>query len=257
LIGRIDLASVAVPTVLHETVASELLDGGVDVLVEKPITATLDEAERLIGLARSKGRVLMVGHTERFNPAVEALVSEARNVRFIESHRLGAFSARSVDIDVVLDLMIHDLDVVLALVGEAAMSVDAVGVGALTNKVDIANARIRFGSGCVANFTASRISAQKIRKLRVFEPHAYYSLDYSAQQVEHWFLEAAGGDQPSIQRATLPVHTDEPLRREIEAFISAVRTRHSPPVSGEEGKRALELALRVSRSIASDAPERH
>ena len=254
LIGRIDVASVAVPTVRHAEVASELMASGVDVLVEKPIAATLDEADGLVRLAQEERRVLLVGHTERFNPAVEALARTARDARFIEAHRLGSFSARSVDIDVVLDLMIHDLDVVLSLTGSKPLAVEGVGVGALTSTIDIANARIRFSSGCVANLTASRISAQKVRKLRVWEPNAYLSLDYADQQVEHWFLKPGEGGERSIGHAALPVERDEPLRREIEDFLLAARRRSEPRVSGEDGRRALEIALRVLESISKGGP---
>ena len=256
LFGRIDVASVAVPTVLHAAIASELMEQGIDVLVEKPVAASLEQADALISLARDKKRILMVGHTERFNPAVEALSARARDVRFVEAHRLGSFSERSVDIDVVLDLMIHDLDVILALTGDRVVSVDAIGIGALTPKVDIANARVRFASGCVANLTASRISAQKVRKLRVWETGRYFSLDYSEQMVEHWFLKEGEGDRPAIGRDTLPVEKDEPLKREIEEFLGACRSRSRPRVSGEDGRRALEAALLVLESIGQVAPIR-
>jgi len=181
LAGAVDAISIAVPTVDHHRVARELLEAGKDVLVEKPVTARLEEAEDLIGLAREKGAILQVGHIERFNPAVDALRKAALQPRFIEVHRLSPFSPRSLDVDVVLDLMIHDLDIVLCLDDSGAVQVDAVGVPVLTSKVDIANVRLRFASGLIANLTASRVSAEKVRKFRVFSPKTYISVDFAAR----------------------------------------------------------------------------
>ncbi len=242
-------ASVAVPTVSHLEVARRLLEAGVHVLVEKPIAGSLSEAREMVEVARRQGLVLAVGHTERHNPAVEALLASVHNPRFIEVHRLGSFSARSLDIDVVLDLMIHDLDVVAALVGEEVSSLEAVGVPVLTGRVDIANARIRFDGGSVANITASRVSQEKIRKLRCFEPARYVSLDYQKQEAVSYRLIRAAGAPPEIRREDLPVVQDEPLRRELEDFLRAASTGGRPLVNGEDGVKALELALKVVASM--------
>ena len=249
LISDIAAASVAVPTVSHREVTAKLLEAGVHVLVEKPIAGSLTEAREMVDLARQRARVLAVGHTERHNPAVEALVASPRDPRFVEVHRLGSFSPRSLDIDVVLDLMIHDLDVVAALVGEEVSSLEAVGVPVLTGRVDIANARLRFANGCVANITASRVSQEKIRKLRFFEPERYVSLDYQKQEAISYRLVRAEGAAPEIRRDDLEVVRDEPLRRELEDFLHAVATGESPKVNGEGGLKALELALEVVEAM--------
>jgi len=247
--GEVDAVSLAVPTVLHAQIGCALLRAGVDLLVEKPIASSVAEAYDLIAAAAARGRILQVGHTERYNPAVQALCASVASPRFIEVHRLGVFSRRSTDIDVVLDLMIHDLDLILRLVGEWPVRIDAVGVSALTERVDIANARLTFPGGCVANVTASRISAQKVRKLRVFERRAYHSLDFTEQQVERYAL-VEGASGRKIDRADLPIARDEPLRREIESFLECVRERTSPLVGGEDGRRALELAARIAAAAA-------
>ena len=245
LLADIEAASVAVPTGSHREVTAELLEAGVHVLVEKPIAGSLAEAREMVDLARENARVLAVGHTERHNPAVEALLRGASDPRFIEVHRLGSFSPRSLDIDVVLDLMIHDLDVVSTLVGEDLSSLEAVGVPVLTGRVDIANARLRFSNGCVANITASRVSQEKVRKLRFFEPERYVSLDYQKQEAISYRLVRPPGASPEIRRDDLEVVQDEPLRRELEDFLHAVATGGSPKVNGEGGLKALELALEV------------
>jgi predicted dehydrogenase len=247
--SEITAASVAVPTVSHLEVSRKLFEAGVHVLVEKPIAASLPEAREMVELARRNGLTLAVGHTERHNPAVEALLASVRNPRFIEVHRLGSFSARSLDIDVVLDLMIHDLDVVAALVGEEVSSLEAVGVPVLTGRVDIANARIRFAGGSVANITASRVSLEKVRKLRCFEPARYVSLDYQKQEAVSYRLIRAEGAPPEIRREDFSVVQDEPLRRELEDFLRAVRTVGKPLVNGEDGAKALALALKVAAEI--------
>jgi predicted dehydrogenase len=249
LLPEIAAASVAVPTASHGEVTAKLLEAGVHVLVEKPIAGNLAEARQMVDLASRKGLVLAVGHTERHNPAVEALLAGARNPRFIEVHRLGSFSPRSLDIDVVLDLMIHDLDVVAALVGGRVSSLEAVGVPVLTGRIDIANARLRFDSGCVANLTASRVSQEKIRKLRCFEPERYVSLDYQKQEAVSYRLVRAAGALPEIRREDFRVVQDEPLRRELEDFLRAAATGARPVVDGEDGVRALELALRVAAAM--------
>ena len=237
-----DAVSVAVPTVDHHRVARHLLTKGLDVLVEKPMTATLEEAQDLIDLARDRDAVLQVGHIERFNPAVEVLTRLPGRPRFIEVHRLGSFSPRSLDIDVVLDLMVHDLDIVLALDGSEPVQVDAVGVPVLTPRVDIANARLRFASGLIANLTASRVSAEKVRKFRVFAPRTYVSVDFSRREAQVYRLVpgAAGTPEIAVERTAAP--DEEPLRRQLAAFAAAVRDRSRPVVAGEDGLRVLRLA---------------
>ena len=251
LVGRVQAASVAVPTVYHREVAVALLAAGIDVLVEKPLATSLDEADAINRTAQQHARLVMVGHTERFNPAVMALTRAVDAPRFFEIHRLAAFSARSTDIDVVLDLMIHDLDLVLHLDGTAPVSVDASGVAALTDKVDIANARIRLESGCVANLTASRISAEPVRRVRVFQARTYISCDTAKRSVERYRLVVGSSAEPEIRHDRLPVEEGEPLGHELEAFIAAVRSRSAPPVDGEQGRQALDLAYRVREAIAA------
>jgi predicted dehydrogenase len=260
LLSRIRAASVAVPTSVHREVTLTLLGAGIDVLVEKPIAAEIPEAREMVEAARRNGRVLAVGHTERYNPAVEALQGAAAEPRFIEVHRLGSFSPRSLDIDVVLDLMIHDLDVVAALVRSPLASLEAVGVPVLTERLDIANARLRFANGCVANLTASRVSQEKVRKLRVFERDRYISLDYTAQEALVYRVERDPKSPerlPRIVRENLPVERQEPLGRELGDFLGAASSRRDARVTGEDGLRALELAQGVVEAlkVASDPPE--
>jgi predicted dehydrogenase len=245
LFPRIKAASVAVPTVNHCEIALELMNAGIDILVEKPIAGTVEEAEKMVNAATEGGRVLAVGHTERYNPAVSALLARAAEPRFIEVHRLGAFTARSLDIDAVLDLMIHDLDVVAALVDSPVSSVEAIGVPVLTDKVDIANARLRFESGCVANFTASRISQTKVRKLRIWERQRYVSVDYLNQEALSYRLGKKEGPFPEIRCENLTLDHEEPLKAELKDFLRAVWKRERPLVPGEDGLRALRLAKRV------------
>jgi predicted dehydrogenase len=241
LTAAVDAISVAVPTVDHHRVARALLDAGKDVLVEKPMTARLEDAEDLIGLAGKKGAILQVGHIERFNPAVEALRKAALQPRFIEVHRLSPFSPRSLDVDVVLDLMIHDLDIVLCLDGSGAVQVDAVGVPVLTPKVDIANVRLRFASGLIANLTASRVSADKVRKFRVFSPKTYISVDFAARSAQVYRL-VQGENGPEIAAERTAAPDEEPLQRQLAAFVAAVGARTTPAVTGADGLRALSLA---------------
>jgi predicted dehydrogenase len=241
LIDEADAISIAVPTVDHHQVARALLEAGRDVLVEKPMTARLEEAEDLIRLAAEKGAILQVGHIERFNPAVEPLRKAALQPRFIEVHRLSTFSPRSLDVDVVLDLMIHDLDIVLCLDGSGAVQVDAVGVPVLTSKVDIANVRLRFASGLIANLTASRVSAEKVRKFRVFSPKTYISVDFAARSAQVYRL-IQGGAGPEITSERFAAPDEEPLRRQLAAFVAAVQERSVPAVTGADGLRALSLA---------------
>jgi predicted dehydrogenase len=252
LVGKVQAASIATPTVHHRRAAEVLLAGGVDVLIEKPIAPSLEDADAILKQATASGRLVMVGHTERFNPAMRALARAVDAPRFLEIHRLAGFSARSTDVDVILDLMIHDLDLLLFLDGTDAVSVDAVGVAALTDKVDIANARIRLASGCVANLTASRISAERLRRIRVFQSRTYIACDTGAKTVERWKLAFGADGQPGIAHDHLPVEDGEPLAIELDAFLDAVISRTPPAVDGLQGRRALELAFRVRDAIAAN-----
>jgi predicted dehydrogenase len=254
VIGQVDAVTIAVPTEQHRDVAIAFLTAGVPSLVEKPMARSLGEADAMIAAARQTGVPLGVGQTERFNPAVAAARPMLTDPRFIEVHRLGTFPERSLDIDVVFDLMIHDLDVVLSLVKSDVEAIDAVGVPVLTGRVDIANARLRFANGCIANLTASRISRDRVRKIRFFQPAAYLSIDYAAQKVEMWRLVQNDGVPPSIQGGELEVTHEEPLKREISDFVDAVVSRRPPAVTGEEGRRALALASQiVDKMSLSDA----
>lgn len=241
----IDVAVVAVPTESHAAIALPLLASGIHTLIEKPIAQTVQEADRLIAAARQSGVVLAVGHSERFNPAVMAARPHIKDPRFIEVHRLGTMPGRSLDIDVVLDLMIHDLDLILSVVPSEVESVEAVGVPVLTPKVDIANARLRFANGCIANLTASRISREQVRKIRFFEREKYVSIDTAAREVEMYQLVPQPGAMPSIGGGKLSVPDHEALKGELEDFIGAVRDRRPPAVSGEQGRAALALAVRI------------
>jgi predicted dehydrogenase len=254
MLGQVDAVTVAVPTETHREIALLFLAAGIPVLVEKPMARSLAEADDMIEAAARAGAVLAVGHTERFNPAVEAARALLVDPRFIEVHRLGAFPERSLDIDVVFDLMIHDLDVVLSLVKSEVESIEAVGVPVLTGRVDIANARLRFANGCIANVTASRISRDRVRKIRFFQPSAYLSIDYAAQKLEVWRLVKGQGPMPSIQGGDVPVENEEPLKRELQDFVRAAGSRQPPLVTGAEGRRALELAQRITDKIAGDRP---
>jgi len=246
LVGQVDAVTIATPTVSHVDIALPFIEAGAAVLVEKPMAASLAEADRLIAAAEARGTVLAVGHTERFNPAVAAAAPLVKEPRFIEIHRLGTFPERSLDIDVIFDLMIHDLDILLAVVGSEVASVEAIGVNVLTPRVDIANARLRFASGCIANLTASRISRDRVRKARFFQHDSYVSIDYAAQELEVYRLVAQNGGRPAIQGGRLDVATDEPLRRELADFIDAARSRRQPAVTGRSGRAALELATRIA-----------
>ena len=245
LIGKVDAVSIAVPTEQHLAVALPFLEAGTGVLIEKPMARSLEEADAMIAAAAKSGAVLAVGHTERFNPAVEVARPMLTDPRFIEVHRLGTFPERSLDIDVVFDLMIHDLDVVLSLVDSEVESIEAVGVPVLTGRVDIANARLRFANGCIANLTASRISRDRVRKIRFFQPAAYVSIDYGAQKVEMFRLVKGEGPKPSIEGGDIPVVNEEPLKRELADFVDAVANKRAPHVDGAQGRRALEMATRI------------
>lgn len=250
LFGRVDAVTIAVPTVHHLEIAREFLARGVHVLVEKPMTPTLAEADELIAAARPSGAILAVGHTERFNPAVDTALPLLRQPRFVEVHRLSGFPERSLDIDVVFDVMIHDLDILAAIDSSDVLAVEAVGVPVLTSRVDIANARLRFASGCIANITASRISRDKVRKVRCFQPDMYVSIDYATQELEVWRLRREAEGRPAIEGGRVEVARDEPLRLELADFIGAVAGGWAPRVTGEAGRRALALASAVAEAIA-------
>ena len=245
LLGKVDAVSIAVPTEQHLAVALPFLEAGAGVLVEKPMVRSLEEADIMMAAAAKGGAVLAVGHTERFNPAVEAARPLLQDPRFIEVHRLGTFPERSLDIDVVFDLMIHDIDVVLSLVKSDVESIEAVGVPVLTGRVDIANVRLRFANGCIANLTASRISRDRVRKIRFFQPAGYLSIDYAAQKIEAYRLVKGDGPKPAIEGGEIPVANEEPLKRELADFVDAVKNKRAPLVDGAQGRRALELATRI------------
>jgi predicted dehydrogenase len=246
MLGRVDAVTIAVPTASHASVALPFLQRGTAVLVEKPLAPNAGEARQMMDAAAASGAVFGVGHTERYNPAVAAVRPLVDHPRFIEVHRLGTFPDRSLDIDVVFDLMIHDLDVVLSVVPSEVVAVEAVGVAVLTPKPDIANARLKFESGCIANITASRISKDRVRKIRIFQRDAYLSVDYAAQEVERWRLVKGNGAMPAIDGGKLEVAQEEPLRRELADFVAAVRDKRAPGVTGADGLRAIELAQRIT-----------
>jgi len=245
IIGKVDAAVVAVPTSAHAEVACRLLDAGIDVLVEKPIAGTLAEADRMIMVAERGGRILQVGHLERFNPAIVELEKIATLPLFFEIHRMSVFTLRSLDVDVVLDLMIHDLDVVLSLVRAELTEIRAAGISILSPKVDIANVRLEFADGCVANLTASRVSTEKIRKVRIFQPGQYISLDYAKQSAAVCTV----GGEAGLAFDQLPVTQAEPLQLQFDAFLDAVETRKQPKLSGPVARRTLEVALAILDKI--------
>jgi predicted dehydrogenase len=257
--SEVQAASVAAPTAHHFSVASELMRAGVDVLIEKPLAATLAEAEELVTLAAKHKRVAQAGHLERFNPAVRATLPLLTRPMFFEVHRLSVFTPRSLDVDVVLDLMIHDLDIVLTFAKSPVKEVRAVGLPILSGKVDIANVRLELESGCVANFTASRVSTERVRKLRFFQPRQYVSLDYGRQEVLVFTVGQEGSSagttaatpsvNPQIGITKPPVASEEPLHAEIKSFLHAVRQRSEPVVPLEDGRRALALALQIVAAI--------
>ena len=264
--SEVQAASVAVPTIRHLAAARQLMEAGIDVLIEKPLATSLAEADELIRLAQRLGRIGQVGHLERFNPAVRAALPLITQPMFFEVHRLSVFTPRSLDVDVILDLMIHDLDVVLSFVKSPVKEIRAVGLPILSQKIDIANVRMEFESGCVANFTASRVSTERIRKLRFFQPHQYVSLDYSRQDVlvlsvEETHPDAAALDPfnpASVAASAFPgitpfkpkVEQQEPLRAELSSFLRAVRERSAPEVTLEDGRRALATAMQIVDAIA-------
>ena len=249
---RFDAISLAVPTKEHARVGCQLLDAGLDVLVEKPMAASLAEADQLIASAERSGGILQVGHVERFNPAVVAAQKVVLRPMFFEVHRLGIFTPRSLDIDVVYDVMIHDLDILLSLVNAPVVDLKAVGIPVITDKVDIAHARVEFATGAVANVTASRVSTERVRKMRFFQEHEYISLDFTRQDALRIRVQP-GSPQPEIGFEKLPTAPEEPLRAELRAFAESVRTRKRPAVGGDAGRRALELADRVMAGILDHA----
>lgn len=244
----VDCAVVATPTVLHRTMAEALIRRGCDVMIEKPITATLEDARALLGLAAEGERVIQVGHVERYNPAITAAAAVIREPRYVEAQRLGVFTTRSLDIDVLLDLMIHDLNLVLSLLHQEVTDIRAVGVPVLTDKVDIANVRLEMANGAVANLTASRVSADRVRKIRFFGSDSYVSVDTKEQEIKGYRLVSNNGVR-AIHPLELSVKKKEPLRAELESFVECVMTRKRAVVSGEDGKAALDLALRVGAAI--------
>ena len=251
LLPEVDAVTIATPTVTHIDIAMPFVDAGVAVLIEKPLASGVGDADRLLDAAARRGTLVATGHTERFNPAVAAALPLITSPRFVEIHRLGAFPERSLDIDVIFDLMIHDLDLLLAVDGSGVESIEATGVNVLTPRVDIANARLRFASGCVANVTASRISRERVRKARFFSRESYVSIDYAAQEVEVYRLVAQNGGRPAIQGGRLEVANREPLLGELEDFVDAVRSKRPARVSGRDGRAALALATRVADIISS------
>lgn len=247
--GRVQCVSVAVPTRLHFEIASYFLRGGVDVLVEKPIAADIGQGRELVDLANAQGLILQVGHLERFNPAIRRLERLIHEPRFVECHRLAPFVERGTDVDVVLDLMIHDIDVIASLVQSTVDRVEAVGVAVLTDKPDIANARITFSNGCIANVTASRVSVKRERKIRFFQPDAYLSIDYDQRRAQIFHKPPPGGGWTDIRSETIAIQEGDALADEIDSFLDCVRTRSLPLVSGVEGLRALEIASMISRQL--------
>lgn len=253
--SEVQAASVAVPTSHHLAAARQLMEAGIDVLIEKPLATSLAEADELIRAAQRLGRIGQVGHLERFNPAVRAALPVITRPMFFEVHRLSVFTPRSLDVDVVLDLMIHDLDIVLSFVNSPVQEIRAVGLPILSGKVDIANVRLEFDSGCVANFTASRVSTERVRKLRFFQPRQYVSLDYGRQDV---LVFSVGGDDasgipsvnPQIQIAKPATTGEEPLHAELKSFLESVQRRSPPTVSLEDGRRALAVALDILAAIS-------
>jgi predicted dehydrogenase len=243
LADSVDALSVVVPTIHHRKVALDLLRKGKDLLVEKPLTLNLAEADELIDAAAKQGAILQVGHSERFNAGVEAISERVDHPRFVEIHRMGPFSERGTDVNVILDLMIHDIDILLSLVRSPVTEVRAIGVGVLSNHMDIANTRVEFENGCVANLTASRVSMDRIRKIRIFQPDAYFTLDYDKQQLGVF---RKIGERISLEE--VPIEKKEPLRFELDDFVRVVRERGRPRVSGEEGREALRLALAVQEA---------
>lgn len=251
LLDGVEAVSIATPTINHHETACACLAAGLHVLVEKPIARTIEEADEMIRLAGERGLTLQVGHIERFNPAFRALQAQLSRPRFFEAHRMGIFTPRSLDIDVVMDLMVHELDIISSLVNQEVVKLEAVGIPILTPKIDLANARLEFADGCIANITASRVSGERLRKLRVFQPHEYYSLDYAEQQVMVCRLVPSASPEalPNIVAGGLEIVKREPLAAELESFLEAVAGQTEPLVTGADGRRALKLAIDVLDKI--------
>jgi len=254
LFGKVQAVSIVVPTPLHHAIAREFLQQGIDVLLEKPMTTTLAEADELIEIARSKQLVLQVGHLERFNAALLAIKDVLKKPLFIESHRIAPFKERGIEVDVILDLMIHDIDIILNLVNAPVTHINAVGVPILTSKNDIANVRLQFATGCIANVTASRISVKEMRKIRLFQNDAYLSIDFAAQAVEVFRkLPSEESDgMPNITYERIEIEQGDSLEQEIKAFLKAVRNREQPEVPGEAGRNALKVALEIVEQIQAN-----
>jgi predicted dehydrogenase len=248
LLGKVDAVSVAVPTAVHHEIARAFLEAGCDVLVEKPITRTLPEADDLVAVAAAGNRILQVGHSERYNGAVQALAGEVHDPAFIEVHRMGPFPGRGTDVDVVLDLMIHDIDIILTLVKSRVTSVSAVGVPVVSDHVDIANARLEFASGCVANITASRVTGERLRKIRVFQRDTCFVMDYASQELS-LFRQVGPPGKTKLTKIEVPVARAEPLRQELADFLQSVRSRRPPTVSGEAGREAVAVAARIIEQL--------
>ncbi len=251
LFNKVRAVSIAVPSPLHYSMTKDFFLQGIDVLLEKPISNTLEEADELIGLAESKGRILQVGHLERFNGALSGLEEKVQNPLFIESHRLGPFTGRGAEVDIVLDLMVHDIDILLSLLNTEVKQFQAVGISLLTPYLDIANARIEFEDGCIASLTASRVSKEKIRKTRIFQSNGILSIDYLSQKLSLSQTRGPLGKEriPEMVTEEIPVQKTDPLEAEIRSFLQSVRNRKKPRVSGVDGKRALELALQIIQKI--------
>jgi predicted dehydrogenase len=249
LFGQVQCVSIAVPTQLHYRIARDFLEAGVDVLVEKPLTPDIAAARDLVDLAKAKQRILQVGHLERFNPAIRRLESVIKEPKFVECHRLAPFVDRGTDVDVVLDLMIHDIDVIASLVRSPVKRVEAVGVPVLTDKPDIANARIAFADGCIANVTSSRVSMKRERKVRFFQPDAYISIDYDQRRAQIFHKPPPGAGWLDIRGENIEIKEGDALADEIDSFLNCVRTRALPLVSGVEGLRALEIASMISSQL--------
>ena len=254
--GKVEAASVAAPGSLHHEIASWLLANGIDVLLEKPMAASVREARELATLAEHRGRILQIGHLERFNPAIVELRPMVRGPRFIECLRVAPFTERGTDVDVILDLMVHDLDVILTLTVAEVAAVEAIGVAVLTDQVDVANARLRFSDGLIANLNTSRVAPRRERKIRIFQPDAYLSVDYEARSIQMYRKTppARGAQFPTISAEQIDLGEGDPLADEVNAFVAAVRSRSKPAVSADDGLRVMELSERIKQAMLTDSP---
>jgi len=252
--GKVDLVTIASPGVTHHEIASAMLQSGIDVLLEKPMAETLAQARDLAALASSTNRILQIGHLERFNPAVVHLHSIIKNPRFVECHRLAPFTERGTDVDVVLDLMVHDLDVIMSVAPSEVSSMEAIGVAILTDRIDLANARIRFQSGLIANLVTSRVSAKRERKIRFFQPDAYISVDYEARSIQLYRKTppAQGANFPTISAEQIELGEGDPLADEVNSFVKSVCDRSEPQVTAEDGLRVMELSDQIKKAIQTN-----